>query len=169
MSRIMISSDLHLGHSNILKFREGFSSVEEHNEIIFDNLASNIHKRDSLILLGDVAFSAYWNQRIKEINCVKKTLILGNHDTDRHLNMNDLLDVYDSIHSLTVKNKSWLSHCPIHPQEFRNKEFNIHGHLHAKIIDDPRYINVCVEQTDFKPVNLQILLKEHREKHYVSS
>jgi len=160
MARLIATSDLHLGHSNILKFREGFKTVEEHNEILLDNLKSSVNKRDHLILLGDIAFTPYWNERIKEVKCLQKTLILGNHETDRQVPFQDLVDTYDKIHSLWSRKRSWFSHCPIHPQEFRGKEHNIHGHLHGNVIkDDPRYVNVCVDHHDFKPVDLTVLLR----------
>lgn len=156
----MLSSDLHLGHRAICKYRTQFTSEEEHNETVFENLATGVNKRDSLILLGDVAFTKEWLYRLNEIHCVKKTLILGNHDTDRQITIKELAEVFDSIHSLWSNRNVWFSHCPIHPQELRSRKFNIHGHLHDSIVDDPRYINVCLEHTNYKPISYQELLKE---------
>lgn len=82
-------------------------------------------------------------------------LILGNHDTDRKLSINDLVYVYDEIHSLYKHKEFWLSHAPIHSDELRGK-INIHGHTHEHCIDDDRYINVCVEQFH-KPVSIDVL------------
>ena len=164
MSRLMIASDLHLGHSNIVKFREGFSSADEHHELMFENLASNIQKRDSLILLGDIAFSKFWLEKIKSIKCVKKTLVCGNHDTENGIKMRDLVDVYDDVQALFAKRNIWFSHCPIHPHQFRGKTHNIHGHLHDKLVRtelfdrDDRYINACVEHTNYKPISFSELL-----------
>lgn len=152
MTKIWISSDLHLGHDNVVKFRTQFSSAEEHHEIIYDNLASSVTKRDSLYLLGDVAFTSDWLTKVGEIRAAKKTLILGNHDTDQKVTMRQLCEVFDSIHSLHSRRNVWFSHCAIHPEEMRGKLGNIHGHGHMRIINDPRYVNVCVEQTEFKPI-----------------
>jgi len=169
---LLISSDLHLGHRNICKYRTNFSSPEEHHNIIFDNLASNVNKRDSLILLGDIAFSKEWLQKIKSIRCTKKLLICGNHDLEHGIKMRDLVDVYDDVKALYSLKGVWLSHCPIHEQELRGRSHNIHGHLHDKLVMlrgfdlihyyDKRYINVCVEHTDYKPVDFHKLLKERR-------
>jgi calcineurin-like phosphoesterase family protein len=41
---------------------------------------------------------------------------------------------------------------PVHPTQLRAGARNIHGHLHARAIDDPRYVCVSLEQTDFRPV-----------------
>lgn len=163
----MITSDLHLGHKNIHKFRGDFTCAEDHHEFMFEKLAMNVQKRDSLFLLGDIAFDKYWLNRLKEIKCVKKTLILGNHDTENGISFSDFIGVYDDVHSLFAKRNIWFSHCPIHSNEFRGKTYNIHGHLHHKIVEtfdgvtmirDIRYINTCVEHTDYKPVSFAELI-----------
>lgn len=175
----MITSDLHLGHKNIVKFRDGFSSEDHHHEVMFENLASSIQKRDSLILLGDIAFNKFWLEQIKSIKCVKKTLICGNHDTENGIKMRDLVEVYDDIHSLFSKRNVWFSHCPIHSSQFRGKAHNIHGHLHDNKVqkigivegkvhpseieaytDDNRYLNACVEHTNYKPISFADLIKK---------
>lgn len=168
MSRLMITSDLHLGHKNINKFRRQFATAEEHHEVIFDNFASNINKADSVILLGDIAFDAYWLNRIVDVKCRKKTLILGNHDTE-YVNIQTIVNTgaYDSIHSLFSKRNCWFSHCPIHPDEFRGRSLNIHGHLHGDIVTDlyeygppdNSYFNACVEHTKYKPISFSEILE----------
>lgn len=164
MTRLMIASDLHLGHKNIHKFREQFTSAQEHHEYVFENLASNVQKRDNLFLLGDVAFTKEWLEKIKSVNCVKKTLILGNHDTENGIKIHDLVGVYDEIHSLYSRRNVWFSHCPIHSSGLRKKVLNIHGHYHKhKVMDggveDKRYINACVEHTDYKPISFANLTR----------
>lgn len=162
----MITSDLHLGHKNIHKLRDGFSSAEHHHDVIFENLAMNIKKRDSLILLGDIAFDKRWLNEIKKIKCVKKTLILGNHDTENGIKFSDLVGVYDEVHSLYSRRNIWFSHCPIHSHQFRGKILNIHGHLHDKLVrtelgeTDKRYANACVEHTKYVPISFSELIGE---------
>lgn len=163
MSRLMITSDLHLGHNNIHKYRTQFSTAEDHHEFVFENLAMNIKKADSVIFLGDIAFDIKWLERLEKIKCRKKTLILGNHDTER-LQMGQLMFAFDSIHSLYSKRNCWFSHCPIHPGEFRERTLNIHGHTHDRLVqDDPgpdfSYFNVCVERTDYKPISFAEILE----------
>ncbi len=169
----MISSDLHLGHKNIIKYREQFSTAEEHHETIFENLATNINKRDTLFLLGDIAFTLDWHLKIAEINCRHKVLLLGNHDTDRSVKIHQFAGFYDKVHGLLSHRNYWFSHCPIHPQELRNRKGNIHGYLHgnnvwekegnqdtfAQAMDtlDTRYLNACVEHTDWKPISFEEL------------
>lgn len=180
MSRLLLSSDLHLGHKNIHRYRDKFSTAEEHHEVVFDNLATNVKKRDSLVLLGDVAFTPEWLDKVGSIICEKKTLVLGNHDTDRRVNWSKLIEVFDSIHGLWSKRNVWFSHCPIHPQEMRNRLANIHGHLHGNLVmesegcwdcyndeppEDPepdyQYINICLEYTDYKPISYHELQERY--------
>lgn len=168
MTRLMITSDLHLGHKNICKFRKQFATPDEHHEIMFENLASNIQKRDSLILLGDIAFNTYWLDKIASIKCEKKLLICGNHDTENGIKMRDLVRVYDDVMALHSRRNYWFSHCPIHNTQLRGKVGNIHGHLHVDEVGeylpsidgnsdvlyrDPRYLNACVEHTSYKPIS----------------
>jgi calcineurin-like phosphoesterase family protein len=170
----MITSDLHLGHKNIHKFRSGFESADHHHEVIFENLAMSIQKRDSLILLGDIAFDKYWLSKIASIKCAKKLLICGNHDTENGIKMRDLVIAYDDVMSLYSRRNYWFSHCPIHPNEMRGKLGNIHGHLHHREVGeyipsidgnsdviylDKKYINACVEHTDYKPISFADLIK----------
>lgn len=158
MSKVFLSSDWHLGHSNVLRFRPQFSSVEEHNETILENACLHVSKRDVLILLGDIAFDKHWLQRIAGIKALKKILILGNHDTER-VHLSQVVSVYDQVHSLWSKRNCLISHAPIHEQELRSYKYNIHGHSHDRIINDSRYLNVCVEQTDYKPISWQDLMR----------
>ena len=181
MSRLMITSDLHLGHKSITKYRPQFTK-EEHDEIIFDNLASNITKRDTLFLLGDIAFTLDWHIKVAAIKCKHKVIILGNHDTDRSVKVHQFAGLYDKVHGLLSHRGYWWSHCPIHPQEMRGRTGNIHGHMHGNNIWDPRefpdaspeelvatvgaglmtqldtrYLNACVEHTNFKPISFEEL------------
>lgn len=184
MSKIVMWSDLHLDHKGISKrFRPSFSSDEEHNEVLFDRLASKVTKRDVMLLAGDIAFSLEWLNRIGSIPCIKRVLILGNHDTEGRGGVEGYhhAAIFDEIHGLLKKGPFWLSHCPIHPQELRGK-VNIHGHTHfyniqkevprtglreEHEVDDPRYINICPEQTDYHPVvyqDLHISLMNRRKQ-----
>ena len=175
MSRLMLTSDLHLGHKGITKYRTQFSSSEEHDEVIFDNLLSSINKRDTLYLRGDICFTKEWLHRFRTEVPQYTKLILGNHDLERGITIQDVANSYNSVGSLLSKRNIWFSHCPIHPKELRGRTHNIHGHLHNKVVErpvieygncvgtekDPRYINVCVEHTDWKPVAFKKLIEQH--------
>lgn len=155
MSRVLLMSDLHLGHRNIHKYRTQFQTAEEHHEVVWDNLASNVMKRDHIVFLGDVAFTHEWLEKIKTLKVAHKTLVCGNHDLERGIHMNHLVAVYDQVYALWNKRNFWFSHAPIHPMEIRGKLGVIHGHLHDAVVDDPRYLNVCLEHTEYKPITFE--------------
>ena len=80
---IFLISDTHWSHANILTMGDGrpFDSIGEHNQVLIDNWNSVVTKRDTVIHLGDVAFSNR-TQSLPTLNMVKgrKILIPGNHD-----------------------------------------------------------------------------------------
>jgi len=80
-----------------------------------------------------------------------KVLIMGNHDT---MPASKYLELFNNIIGTVRYKKYWLSHFPIHESELYDKTV-IHGHTHSKGIADPKYINVSVEMTGGKPINLQ--------------
>lgn len=162
MSTVYFWSDLHLGHKNIHKFRTQFKDEQDHFEYIKSTWKATVNKHDKVFILGDCCFTL---KALKEFEtwAGRKVLILGNHDTDRKLSMQDLMYYYDEIHSLYKHKEFWLSHCPIHSDELRGK-YNIHGHTHHHVINDNRYINVCVEQHT-SPVSIDLLRKKIGELH----
>lgn len=52
-----------------------------------------------------------------------------------------------------------LSHIPIHPESVGRFGTNIHGHLHYQKVDDPRYVCVSLEHTDYFPIEIHEALK----------
>ena len=45
-----------------------------------------------------------------------------------------------------------MTHISVHPSQLDRRTVNVHGHLHARPLDDARYLCVSVEQTGFRPV-----------------
>ena len=75
MSKIFITSDLHLGHAKLAEIR-GFGSVKDHDECIIQNIADVIkNKRYVLWLLGDIAFGSRNIAQLNQIDCIKKNCI----------------------------------------------------------------------------------------------
>lgn len=169
--QILLAGDLHLSHKNILKYRTGLnlSTVEEHDEFVVENILKNARKRDHLILLGDCFFNDNSLKHLHKI-CNRYAvvkIVLGNHCFQYCKNysnaMLNLLQQHDnlSFHGMIKYKHSWLTHAPIHENELRNK-INIHGHVHTSIIQDWRYVNLSIDNTEFKPVNFQEIIKGYR-------
>ena len=167
MSRPVVSSDLHLGHKNITKYRTMFKTSEEHDDAVIAAHKETLRKNDTWYCFGDCAFTKAALARIKELKCRRKVLFLGNHCLENEVTMEDLLEVFDKVYSLQPHKcfgvKMWFSHCPIHPDEMRGKDFNVHGHTHDYSIDDYRYVNVCVEHTNWGVVPLQGVIEKFKE------
>lgn len=164
MSAVYVISDTHFGHRNILKYRPEFSTIEEHDQTIMEGIRS-LNKRDSLWILGDCFFTWDSLRFLGEMCSIVDNVnwIFGNHDTDRaerqqvlrHALMSFPLSKVGSM--FKYGKHFWLTHYPIHPAELRGRR-NIHGHVHRETIKDTRYINVCCEALDYKPVNIQTLV-----------
>lgn len=148
-----VAGDLHLGHKNICKFRNQFSSVEEHDEYILDRYRSKVRKRDSVIFTGDIIFDRKYLQIVKDLPG-DKILVAGNHCTERGISMKDLVKVYGRVFSSYAKSGLLYTHMPIHPAELRGK-FNVHGHVHDATLPDPRYFNTSMEAINYEPVDVQ--------------
>lgn len=56
------------------------------------------------------------------------------------------------------------THIPIHTESIKRYRGNIHGHLHMNMIDDPRYLNICVEHWDYTPQPLETIHKLMKER-----
>ena len=162
MSKVYFTSDWHLGHRNILKYRPEFPSIEAHDSTLIDNFNSIITKRDVVYFLGDIIFTDEALELFKSLNHCRKILVMGNHD---YLDVSEYRTVFDDVVGLKSYRGFWLSHCPIHPQEMRNRIGNIHGHLHHSILQDPAhmYFDVSPEKHNYYPVGL-----EHIAEHFAS-
>ena len=152
---ILFSSDWHLGHKVIVPKYRKFDSQEEHDNLFLDKM-SKLNKRDILFILGDFIFDSdkydYYMTQVNKMSCRIK-LVMGNHDSLK-LYKEQKLEIQLPLFS--YKN-NWISHCPIHPKELRNRDMNIHGHLHGDIIEDPRYFNVSPENNNFEFVDFDYI------------
>ena len=163
MANVWFLSDLHGGHKNICKFRTEFSSEEEHWNVIKENYHSVVTKRDHVYFLGDVCFTQERLDDLATWTAEKKILILGNHCSSEKIHIRELVKVFDDIHSLFKYKGMWLSHAPLHPDELRGK-VNVHGNCHYHQVGDPRYLNVCLEHTNYKPISLESVKKTINER-----
>ena len=151
MSNVLFLGDAHLGHKSICKFRTKFRDEQDHFEHVENEYHKRVTKRDICYFMGDAVFTKDRAKQVKEWKG-EKVLILGNHDTDS-MTILELADTFDKIYSLKKYKEFWLSHAPIHPNELRGK-INIHGHVHSATVNDPRYFNTSLENTDFSLISL---------------
>lgn len=168
MSAVYFIGDTHWGHRNILKYRPEFSSVEEHDEVIFDNIMSVANRRNHLWLMGDCFFNHESVRHLDRIAAAFAAVkfVVGNHDTDndeRQEVLKRVIHICTKVHSLVKYREFWLSHAPIHTCELRGR-FNVHGHMHSQSVGDDRYLCVSCEQVDYKPVTLEQVREKFVER-----
>lgn len=145
MNHIWVISDTHLGHHNIIKYQENrkFNNIYEHDDYIIERIKEKVGKKDTLIHLGDVAFQRDKIAMFKEIKCLRKILIMGNHDT---FPMELYLDTFDRVYGCFEKKGYIFTHIPVHPGQLISRyKGNIHGHLHHKDFLTPWHHNVCMD------------------------
>jgi len=131
------TSDLHLNHSNIIKFcNRPFISVEEMNKTIIDNWNSVINKNDTVFLLGDVVFGGYdiWNYFMERLNGLK-ILIAGNHDKSITINkfhrVDQILNIIVNDPEIKGGQRITLCHYPMYSwYQSHRGAWQLYGHLH---------------------------------------
>lgn len=161
---IWVTSDTHFNHGNILKFKNSddtpvrdFDSVHEMNEVMVDNWNSVVKPGDKVYHLGDVFFGSKYHfkslwPRLKG----SKRLIVGNHDDVKFLSSGGFFQKV-MLWRLFKEFGLILTHVPIHVDSFRVGSKNVHGHIHSNPSPEGPYQCVCVEQTNYTPVNIEEL------------
>ena len=166
-----VISDTHFNHANILTFKDYagkpprvFDNVEHMNECMMDNWVDCVKPNDTIYHLGDVLFGmdkVKWLENNFAKLPGKKKLILGNHDNPKFLApfFNEIM-LWRDMSDIGLL----LSHTPQHASTLAESHrfgtapiLNVHGHIHSNPSPEGPYKCVCVEQTDFKPVNIDEL------------
>lgn len=171
---IWLISDLHLGHTSMYtkpltdingnRLRP-FQDVEEADEYMIQEWNKLVAPQDKVYVLGDVAIPRAGVKKLERLKG-RKCLIAGNHDSIWEDQLRPHFYAYRAYWKL---GDFALSHVPMHVCSLRRFHANIHGHLHSEDVlmadgtRDPRYINVCVEKTEYKPINYDEIYKRFRE------
>lgn len=110
-----------------------------------------VRPQDRVYHLGDVVIARKNLETLGRLNGRKK-LIRGNHDIFK---ATDYLKYFDDLVGVYVLEGMVLSHIPLRLECITERyRTNVHGHLHAHVIDNPMYFNVSVEQINFAPIEL---------------
>jgi len=154
-------SDTHFFHANILKFTgddgkriRPFNSLDEMHEIMIQNWNSLVDDNDYVYHLGDVTFQYHgpFNNLMSRLKG-KKRLIIGNHDKLMNPNLFRWFEKAELWKGFKEYNFT-ATHIPLRLESLRDGAFCVHGHIHQNIMEDPHYINVCVEQRNYTPVHI---------------
>ena len=177
MPSVFLTSDTHFGHAGVTKFLRDdgtklrpWDSVEEMDEEMVKRWNETVKPTDKVYHLGDVVINRKALSLMHRLNG-DKVLIKGNHDIFK---LTDYTQHFRDIRGSHVMNGIILTHIPVHESNLYRFGANIHGHTHSNNVMmtdqygvtkiDPRYLCVCVEQTDFRPILFEDALKRITEQ-----
>lgn len=156
--KIFLTSDLHLDHTNIIKYcNRPFIKTEEMNRILVNNWNNVVSRNDTVYFLGDLSFGStdYW---LNQLNG-KVIFIKGNHDKSNKIKF------YEN-YTLEHKDiKFFLTHRPENAPEnwmgwvICGHHHNNFPHKYPFFDQKNKIINVSVELTKYKPVNFEEIIK----------
>ena len=160
--RIWVWSDLHLGHANIIRFRDRpFRDVGHMDNALLDSWAQTVDwaaEHDAIVVCGDVAMKRGMTEanfdRIRAMPG-RKYLVPGNHDFSGSGELR--AEGFDEVCALLFAEgdpKLIFTHVPIQLDDLPAGWVNVHGHTHNDPPTDTPHINVSVEQLDYAPVLL---------------
>src|SRR5690606_24946302 len=139
-----------LGHARVIEYsKRPFANVNEMNEAIVQRWNAVVAPGDFVYHLGDFAFLRHLEatQLAKRLNG-QKYLIFGNHDKALRKNQDFLTQwiwAKDYAEITIGLQKIVLSHYPFLVWNKRHYgSWNLHGHCHGSLPDDPRSRRVDV-------------------------
>lgn len=165
VSRVFLISDLHLDHTNIIRYcNRPFYSKEEMNKVLVSNWNAVIGTSDLVFFLGDLTLGPkhhttdYWLSKLNG----RKFFIHGNHDADLVTKAVEVPNHY----FIKFKEYSFmLTHKPIRPAYWNG--WIVHGEVHNNHLDKHPFINyaektinVSVEVIDYKPILIDRIISE---------
>ena len=166
MGKIFFTSDMHIGHKNVLKLSDRpFDSIEQHDKAIIDNYNKVVGKDDLCYILGDIS----WNQSLNEYKRIfsqlngQKYVILGNHDSKKSLLRCEkeglILGVSESKIIRYGTKFFYLSHYPCREWAgyFRGY-YHLYGHTHANLDDFKQSTDIGVDCWEYEPVGIDEVL-----------
>lgn len=189
-------ADTHYNHGNIVRgcskwenkeACRNFNTLDEHNNVLVNNINNCVKEDDLLYHLGDFSFrgeNSIYEFR-KKINCKNIIFIGGNHD--HHIRKNIIINtdygdvnaqsLFKEYHELLEKkigNTTFIfCHYPIHSFHKMKNENTIHayGHTHLELNYNKKAVCVSVDcHPEFRPFHIdeirQILNKREIYKNH---
>lgn len=184
---VLFTSDLHLGHANIIltggrnleSCGENFAAVEEMNDFLIRKWNEKVKEDDIVYILGDLSYRSSISVKtyLKQLKG-RKHLIVGNHDFQWQKNITNINDYFESVSDMKVirldEKLITLCHYPLlewnESRRAKNQQTSIswliHGHIHNsrdnvfEYIKDnlPCALNCGVDINGFEPVTFEELL-----------
>jgi calcineurin-like phosphoesterase family protein len=175
------TSDLHLGHTNILKYDpRPFATIEEHDETLIQNWNSIVKPQDRVYLLGDVTWYLRKEKIIETLNRLhgRIYLIRGNHDKlmDRP-GIRERFNIRENLMILKFKGEGivrpggtlHVSLCHYAMRRWLNSHrpdsWCLHGHSHGNLEDKGGLImDVGTMLSQFHPIPWEVIVKVMKKR-----
>ena len=170
MQKTFITSDLHFGHANMMKFNPNtrqFNDADHMNAMLIQEWNAAVGVDDLTYILGDFAFlRADKATAIARSLNGRKILIEGNHDhkllEDKHFR-----ECFDEVHKYHEINVNGTKVCMFH---YPVAEWNqchrgavmFHGHVHGKPtgLEKYRSRDVGMDATGFVVVEMTEMVRQ---------
>lgn len=114
--KIFFTSDLHIGHANVIKFdKRPFRDLEHMHQVLINNFNSTVPVEGVTYFLGDIGLcnATTVKQVIEQLNGTK-VLVLGNHDKGMNAMYNQGFDVVLHGAKMLIANEIvTMSHYPL--------------------------------------------------------
>lgn len=167
-------SDLHFGHSNVIRFdHRPFRDREEMDRVLIHLWNSRVEKDDIVYIVGDFCCrngnSADWYLRQLKGH---KHLIIGNHDGDTLKNekaMSHFESVNKMLHVTDGDKEICLCHFPIAEWNGYHKgHWHIYGHIHGRKDDTYEFmrtrehaLNAAACINNYTPASMRELIRNN--------
>lgn len=184
LGRTFLTADPHFLHRGSCRWTnsEGerirpFDDEVKMTDTLIENWNEVVHPENRVYILGDISMSKKGAEyALPKLNG-RKVLVAGNHDICK---LEFYAKYFDDVRACVEKRGFIMTHIPIHPDCLTRWGVNVHGHTHnnsvmiketyrkkslfglhytgTRIVPDKRYICVSVEQTDYYPIDMQIIM-----------
>lgn len=167
-------SDLHFGHSNVIRFdNRPFADVDEMDRTMIDLWNARVSQQDDVFIVGDLIYKSekdpvWYLERLRG----HKHLILGNHDS--HITENpkalSYIETIDKMmHVADNGNQIVLCHYPLAEwYKSRHGSWLIYGHIHNKKEETYDYmrtreraLNAAACINNYTPVSFNELVRNN--------
>lgn len=174
-AKTWVVSDTHFGHDNIVGFCH---RPEDHEQVMIAEWRAHVPDDATVLHLGDLSYKSnarFKHVTAKELTGADKKIILGNHDKQSYRFYRDagfqVVRPFSISYKLDEKPVYWISFSHYQWDDAEtgrpmgDRDVRVHGHIHnngysrdAFVPFLKQHINLSVEQTKYRPVNLKLLL-----------
>ena len=173
-------SDLHFLHKRVIEINNRpFRDLDEMHEVLTLKWNKKVNKKDTIYILGDIAFARNLKQIDEAINIIsklngRKVLIKGNHDgkavkNEKFRSLFEEISIYKDLND--NGRRVILMHYPLEVWPGKERlSYHLHGHVHQNnlIRNIERRYNCCVDIKimSFEPMSLDELILKNECRSY---